>query len=664
MHSDATSGDYAFDTGSELLTRAAQISRLTYAQFTTIRDLAVEAGLNPQVGAVTAWLAADPQDAIKQLKKPREEVLAAGVTAKVIKIDVLTAPLIRAPENLRMSAHRHEGRYRMPAYTSAEDNSTLKLCLDGTTDVDTAMRFYFGELAKVDDEILANNQYGDDIRANGIRVGGILFPLVIEFAQIQPGIAGWETADSYGRTYFAQDAEGVEAAHVLEWLRTIPANGQDFARHALSKRRAEVLSIAGKVLAGNRIARSEGKKLRRAVMPSAKMVVSVTGKVRLDEVRRRVVAQQHLDRPTPFSPATDWQTRADAVVSWLHQKGTLVVPPGGHTTDDIRWWLDQPHAALATGTVRPDDIAMIAVSSMLTVPKSARDKDISDALRTRGVTGNVRTHARSEVVAHVVCRLLRGCHDLDTRRSAMERALRWTDLRAQKFDPRPPEALLAEALAELDETAPGVLDRALGGKAEAGPATLQLVTRGAFYLICAPQGGAPQLTRSNPGEGKAAEPDVVLQKLAGTAAGLQQLAQAIFDGRRRLPVRRVPAGGCAWDTPVAPDESDVLTAADLRQLAVDQRPALTDSSAAAQLAADSHELRLLLDSAVDTVRRMATRSDSSVPLLEDQGWNDPTGCIPLIDELAKHTSYWRHRFTAVNRQRPADDFPSLSGHSW
>ncbi|MDQ3576051.1 MAG: hypothetical protein M3443_00265 [Actinomycetota bacterium] len=651
----ATSGDIEFtpDAGAELSVRASHIARLTHRQFIAIRDLVVEAGVDPQVAAATAWLAADPQDAIAQLKRPRVEVIAAGVVAKIIEIDVMTAPLIRAPENLRMAAHRYEGEYRMPLYSSMEDNSALLLELNGTNDVDTAMRFYFSELAKIDNEIRTSNPYGDDIRDNGIRVGGILFPLVIEFAGRKPGVAGWETADSYGRTYFTQDVEGIEAAHVLEWLRQVPVDGNELLRHPLARRRAELLSIAGKVQAGSRVARSEVKRLRRAVMPKTKVILSVAGKIPLDEIRRRVVALQHLDRPTPFSTATDWQTRAEAVLSSLVKKGSLVGPDGVPAAR-VRLWLDHPIVAVKRENLHADDIAMIAVASMLPTTTDKKDRWIAEALKTRGVTGALRSNARSEIVAHVVCRVLQGGRDADGRRSAMERVLRWTELRDQHVDMRPVEAVLSDALSELDTAN---AQRALGHKPVVGPATRQLATRAAFHLICTPLDGNVLLPRSAPGAGSrsSAEPDRVLSKLVTTSTGIHQLAQSIFDGRHQFPIRRIRAGGQASSTTAPPRDNEVLSLAELQKLALDQAPVVADVSAATQIMSDSHELKLLLEQTVQTMRRMATRTDAVVPLVEERGWNDPFECMPLIDELAKYTGYWHQRHQMVNRPRPTDE---------
>jgi hypothetical protein len=391
-------------------------------------------------------------------------------------------------------------------------------------------------------------------------------------------------------------------------------------------------------------------------MPKTKVILSVAGEIPLDEVRRRVVALQHLDRPTPFSAATDWQTRAEAVLTWLQQKNKLTLPPGDVSAAKVRRWLDQPLYAARWDNVLPDDIAMIAVASLLTVPGTAQNQQISDALRTRGVTGMVRRNARSEVVAHVVCRMVpTGCN-LDARRSAMERALRWTALRGQELDSSPPETLLAKAFAELDAAD---VERALGRAPQFGPATLQLATRAALYLICAPQGGEAPLPRGN-----ACEPDAILEKLAGTRAGLEQLAQAIFDGRRCWPVRRVPVGDLAQNNPARPAAEDVLTTADLLKLALQQEDVVADASAAKKIAADSRELRALLDRAVEMTRQMATHSDATVPYVEEHGWSDPHDCMPLIDELAKLAGYWRQRHFAVNRPRPTDESLAVQGSSW
>lgn len=641
-------------SSAELHVRASQIGRLTFKQYEAIRELCIEAGMAPEVAATTPLIVADPQEAITQLKRPRQEVVAPEVIATVLDLDVIIAGLVRAPENLRMGGRRYEGDFTMPKYTATHDNSSLLFTLAEYGDAAEAADFYFAQLAKTDNEVRENNSYGDDIRRRGVRQGGILFPLKLTFSATAPGVAGWETADCYGRAYFIQDAEGISAAEVLEWLRNVPTDGRELTSHPLQKRRNALLSIAGKVLADGSVTEAEELQLRRAVMPRTRMIVSVSGGTRLDEVRRRVVSQHHLDQPTPFSAVTDWQTRSEAVLDWCDEKDLFVRPPDV-SSQTTRRWLEQPKNAVETGECHGDDIAMIAIASLLHSPDTPLDRQIGKALRTRGVTGAQRTNARSEVTAHVICHSQTG-GSREGVRSAMERVLRWTALRDQQVDMRPIGVLLEQATAELQREAEA---RSVGHKPVPGPATLQIAARAAYHLVCRPANMEPLLQRSSHGaeKGKGIEPGQVLQKLASTLPGLRQLAQAIFDGRRALPVRRVDNDATAQDLAEAPGQGEVLDAAALRKLALENEPVIADRTAANLIADDSKKLSELVDEVNALVEVMGERPDDTLPevrYLDERGWADPNNSLKPLTEVLSTLNRWHevHRF--VNRQRRTD----------
>jgi hypothetical protein len=248
---DEDLGPGVADRACELEVRARQVRPLTWLQFKSIRTLCTDLGLSEHVAATTAWLAADPQVMIQQLKQQRHEVVAPGVAGAVLKLDVLTAPIIRAPENLRMRGLRYTGEFTMPLYVAAARNAALSLDLStqagpfGATSLEDAAAYLFTQLELVDACVDEDNKYGDDIAANGIRVGGILFPLEIALPE-RPRIGGWETADCYGRLYFVQKAERIDARQVLDWLTQVPTTPGEFREHPLQERRNALLSVCGK----------------------------------------------------------------------------------------------------------------------------------------------------------------------------------------------------------------------------------------------------------------------------------------------------------------------------------------------------------------------------------------------------------------------------------
>ncbi|MGW1886871.1 hypothetical protein [Streptomyces sp. NPDC001970] len=635
---------------AELRVRAEQISNLTWKQHGAIREMLIGLGVPAEVASTAAWLAADPQAMLDQLKRLRREVLAPGVTGITLQLDVLIAPLIRALENLRMAEKRYTGVFRLPQYTSAALNKACLCDLSEHQDLTAATQFLFTELDKVDDEITANNAYGKDIEQNGVRIGGILFPLLISLPG-QPLIGGFETADCYGRTFFIQESEGIAVADVLEWLRTVPTDARELRQHPLQQRRTELLSIAGKVRAGNSsLTQREELTLMRAVMPNTKIVLTVDGNVPVDEARRRLVAQQHLDRPTQFTPDTEWQTRAEAALEALQQRDLLASVPGADARE-VRKWIDNPAVATGQGH-HPDDIAALAVSSLLRNPNTSADRVIAAALKTRGVAGQERTQARSELTARVVARAITDDIGREGRRSALERVLRMTELRDLGVDMRTIENILEDARSELKNAAE---ERSKGKKPTVGPAVNQITVRAAFYLTCSAANEGALLPRSPHGasKGQGQEPAELMRKLASTPRGLEQLAQAVFDGRLGHPVRQVDEDQHAEVFSSAGTKDELLTSEGLRSMALDQQVEIEDPTASAQVAEDTDGVRDSVHQLQGKIEVMALRKDegSELPYVDDHGWADPYEIVQKLVKITGKLNDWNTLHRVMNRNR-------------
>ncbi|MFJ6849696.1 hypothetical protein ACIQM3_04020 [Streptomyces sp. NPDC091271] len=648
--------DEAFTRAGDLRVRASQINKLTSKQYQEIRQRLIDLGLPDEIASTTPWLAADPQAMIDELKRLRHEVLVPGVTGITLYIDVMMAALVRAPENLRMTHKRYSGSFELPQYQTTPANTALTFDLRARGSLDDTARFLFTELDKVDAEIDANNKYGSDIVVNGVRIGGLLFPLLVGLPE-QPWLGGWETADCYGRTYFIQEAEKITASQVLEWLRVVPTDARELRLHPLQQRRAELLSISGKVLAGNTtLSEAEERMLLRAVMPRTKLVLRVDGLLPMDEVRRRLVAQQHLDRPTPFSVDTEWQTRAEAVLHALHMKGKLAVPPGVEASR-VKSWLDKPQAAISEGECHADDIAAIGMASLLHIPGNSADCVIGAALKTRGVTGTLRTHARPELTAQVIARAIADDSARDSRRSALERALQMTELRSLQVDMRPIGELLESARNELGDA---VEARSKGQKLDLGSCIAQIAARAAFHLTCGTGNKGPLLQRSphGAGKGESQEPAEILRRLASSKDGLEQLGQAIYDGRRGFPVRVVPEGQRAEDRSDLCLDEYQLTKTGLRDLALSQKIEIEDPTASALVAEDTDRVNDRVRELGTLVEDMSQHKDDKEELayVEDRGWHDPHKTIPALKKITERLEDWETLHRVLNRdRRPAVD---------
>ncbi|GAA1215434.1 hypothetical protein GCM10009665_01570 [Kitasatospora nipponensis] len=652
----------------ELKARAEQIANLTWRQHQAIRVALIAIGLPKEVASNTAWLAADPQHMLDQLKRPRREVLAVGVTGVTVQTDTLIAPLLRAAENVRMSDKRYEGTFSLPRYGTANRNAACVLDLRHYGDHQAGLAQLEAGIGEIDAVIDANNKYGADIAENGVRVGGILFPLLVDLTD-KHLLGGWETADCYGRTYFVQQSENIELRGLLDQLWDIPTTRQEFNAHPMQARRARLLSVAGKVTNGTPVTAAERSMLIRAVMPSTKMVLAVEG-APMAEARRRIVAQQHLDRPTPFSSDTQWQTRAEAVLEALEQKERLVAPPDANQAQ-VRLWLDAPAKAVDGVTLYPDDIAVLAAATLLPATDTAQNRAITTALRTRGVMGTERKEARSMVAAHVIARAIPAKYPRDGRRSALERVLRLGDLRGIVVDTRPIADILADARCELDKAG---TTKSEGEPAMVGSATKQILMRAGFYLTCG-VGESTFLERSAYGavKGKAQEPGELLRKLAKTKEGLEQLAQAIFDGRRQYHIRLVEKGQLAVDTPSPADESGRMTPAELRDLALAMNSSKLGEgngkgeqpkAAAVQVREDTDDLRSVVGSVEETVRVMRGRKDSIAPEphVDEHGWMDPlattapeSGIVYRLRQVADDLHGWSLLHKKLNGSGPTSE---------
>ncbi|MFJ1756521.1 hypothetical protein [Kitasatospora sp. NPDC088134] len=637
----------------ELRTRASQIAPLSWPQYRTVRDHLVARGLPLEIASTAALVIADPQEAVERLKSSRlrREILTTGVVGDCLTLDLLVAGLLRAPENLRVEDQRAARKFSLPRYTTNSVGTACILDLREHGTLQEAETFFHAEIRKIDDEIERENRYGPDIAANGIHTGGIVFPLLIGFPG-EPWTGGFDTTDCYGRTYFAQTAQGIKYIDVLKALGTVPTTTYELRAHPLHKHRAALLSVAGKVDSGAPLSEAEENLLVRAVMPATKIVLSVQG-APLDEARRRVVAQQHIDRPTEFSADSRWQIRAEAVLNRLHGKGLLATLPGT-TGTEVRGWINDPTPTTLPAGIHPDDVVALVAASVMLNPGHPNDKVITAALRSRGVSeqkssaapgedsaldvsGKERTDARSHIAAYLIGRAL----PLDTARpgliSALERALRGRLLRDLPVDPRPFEKIAADARAEVKESRTGT-------ESGAGPATRHVALRAAFYLTCG-AGGSVLLGRSEHGAGKgnANEPAAIIGRLLRTPHGLEQLVQAVFDGRRGFAVRTVDDGRGAFDHSIAPTDEERMTPVALRAIAFSKLPVRTDQSAATQLAEDTDKLRDEAEAVTTRLNTMFGRREDGAPaaIIEERGWKDPRGeIIPGLTAAVKRLESW------------------------
>lgn len=642
-------------TAVELAVRASRLKQLTPGQYKAIRESAIDLGLPPEVASILPWLAADPQAMVSALRgaASREEIIARGVLGIAIDVDVMTSMILRSLENMRAEEHRYKGTFRLPRYTRTHDNTALRADLSEQRSAAAAVTYIAEQLTVVDSLIDRFSPYGDDIRRNGIRRGGVLFPVVIDLPGEQR-IGGFDSTDCYSRTLFAQHHSGITVSDVLEsWLAYPPTSPKEFRDHPLKKTRDRLVTAAEKIVNAMPVSAADQEAVLRAVMPKTTLVLKVLDPENLgiDEIRRRLVSERHLDKQLEFTTNTKNETRAGAVIGELSRRGLLPSRPG-LTGQDVLNLLEKPRELVGTRGLYPNDVAVAAAAVFLPRPRSAIDRVIFPAIASRGViTPDERNKwLRSELAAQVIARVVDGgLERRDLRKSALERALRNLRLRGvSTIDDRPVPDLLATALIEVKEFNRA---RQRGESSRWGPAMRQLALRGGFYLFFGQEAGLNRAPVGGKTGDDNREPTQIIEDLGTIEAGLHQLAQAIYDGRKNLAVRLLPRGTPAQDLATAPAEEDKLTDAKLRvwlsgavaEAETDRRG--DDDSARARVAQDALKLRARtgeLEALVDQIAGHANivEGEQPKPYVVQRGLSDPDRVGARLSELGKRVSKW------------------------
>ncbi|MEV0974766.1 hypothetical protein [Microtetraspora glauca] len=648
----------------ELEARAKRLKQMTFGQYKAIRQSAIDLGSPPEVASTLPWLAADPQAMVSALRAAasREEIIVRGVLGHAIEADVLTAFILRSLENMRAEEHRYRGKFNLPRYTSLEDNRALRADLSAHASVAAARTYIAEQLQVVDGHIDRRSPYGEDIRRNGIRRGGVLFPVVIDLPGKQR-IGGFDSTDCYSRTLFAQQHSGITVPDVLDWwLEYPPTTTKEFKDHPLKLMRDKLVAVAEKIGAGKPVSEEESQAVLRAVMPKTMLVLAVrdTEGLGIDEVRRRLVSERHLDKQLEFTIDTKNETRAEAVIAEVARRGLLPEHPTVAQRDLLEL-LENPRPLVDAGNFHGDDVAVVAAAVFLPTPRSPIDRLIFPAIASRGVIApdDRRKGLRSELAAQVIMRVVdSGVGDRELRKSALERALRNPRLKGVVFDDAPVPELLSAALAELEE-----FERVKrrGDPPVWGPAMRQITLRGGFYLFFGRNLGLGRSPVGGKAGGDNREPTQIIEHLGTTTAGLNQLAQAIFDGRKGLKVRLLDADAPAvQDLDTEPAEDDVLTDAKLRAwlagaaAKADKDRQGEDDSARARVAQDALHARELTDELEDTVGRIGTHADAvdtdkkGKPYVALHGLQDPDKLRHRLSRLSKQLSNWHTAHEVLN----------------
>lgn len=665
---------------AERALRASRIKDLTFGQFKAIRTEALNLGVPPEVASMLPWYPADPQLLVAALRSAsgRQEVVARNILGVIVEFDVLTAVILRSLENLRAEHDRYQGKFAIARYTSTDGDTALLADLTGHDSPQAAFTAVQTQLQVVDEHISALSPYGHDIKVNGIRRGGVLFPVVLDLPDGRR-IGGLESTDSYSRTMFAQHHSGITVSAVLEsWLMFPPTTPREFAHHPIKKARDILVRLAKAIVADpEAVGSADVSRVLRAVMPKTAVVLAVSESdgVHLDEVRRRLVSERHLDKQVEFTDETKNETRAEAVITEFDRLGLLPTRPGTTAADTLQL-LENPRAVIGQDGVHRDDLMVAAAAVFLPEKGTKQDRLIFPSIRNRGVItpdDQRKKWLRSELAAQVIMRSIpEDIQGRGLRKSALERALRQPKLRGATMESRPVDELLAQALTELEGFNQA---RQRGESPGWPPAMLQLALRGGFYLFF---GHNLALGRSPVGGKKGddadnREPTQILEQLATMKRGLNLLAQAINDGRNGVPVRLLADGAGARNITTPPTEAETLDNNSLREwlgtaVKQEQQDLLgTDRSARHRVHTAQLELRSLTGQLQDKIDLMAGYADEidgveesprehvgdaepsnatqvGPPYVQVHGLRDADGLAVQLKQASETLSEWHMRF--------------------
>lgn len=661
---------------SHLKLLADRIKPLSLKQYRSIAETARAQGLPEVVARALPWVLADPQEGLRQLRNPDTELIG-NVVARVLILNTLNAPVLKALENLRGSELRFAGEFLLPPYTVVSDQTALRFDATRYADAAEALDEMLTQMSAMDDHVEKVNPYLDDIAERGVRTGGILFPLVVDLPGA-PTFGAFETADCYGRVHAAQKAATITLKHVLDRAQVVPRDEESFKKHPWKTHRNKLLAICGKVRSGAPLSDAERRNLTVATMPRTTIVLAGDTTAPLDEVRRRVVSQAHLEPATPFSATTTAQVRAEAVLAEQEQRGALPQAPPLNPAQ-VRSALNDPATAAAQGLLHLDEIAVLATAAFLPKQGTSADRVIAKALATRGHVGNSK-FVRQGLAAEVALRHVPAAANKPARRSAFDRALRWPQLRGRTLDRREVSELLHQALTQ--ELPDYQAARDIGEKPLVGDASAQLAIMGSFWLVTS--GSAPILNRTafgtrshdddqdeetgestntTPDESKTSkgdyrEPNLIVIELATTEHGLKQLAQAIYDGRAGRQVRHLDTETLDDPTDRPVPNAPVLNASALRRLTLPvggEGVSVPDTTAKARLARLGVKLNTQVLQVQSLVEQMASTADNDDrPWVRRHGWSDPHECLPKLEEISRQAGGWKQLHDALSERLTED----------
>lgn len=498
-----------------------------------------------------------------------------AIEIQFIELDIVTWHILPSPENVRFEELRVRETDAAPRYRSLEEGApVLKLS------VDSEARF-ISRLDSEVEQIWITNDHAKSIPFRGIENPGLLSLARIESPE--HGVVGvLDATDGFGRTVGSHKALRIGPREVL-WKYSDETNDHSLRREIVSLM-TNPHDAADDV--GQHLSDENKERLRGSVMLRAQIIVAYRNLQRngdqamelpFDQVRRKLVGHIHIEPAKPFTLGTQYALKATAAVEALDNSGALPEVPGFSASEVASmFWVDSPFSAATATTLaggrtamRPDELFTLALAAFrATTGRNDRRARITNAA-IRDLTGQTPSrndrHMLASDLALRLGELASGnqANDstFDSRRSSLDRAIRPRILESLKISRDSIEDVLAMAILELGES------RESNTEAYPRPYTAELAALSLFHLLGVPSRRLLERAtkKDSTNAGYISEPNVVMEALMNSEAGLRQLAQIVLDGRgARLP-QLLPVGQEPVDSVIA--DGTLLDSAGLRAIA-------------------------------------------------------------------------------------------------
>jgi hypothetical protein len=459
------------------------------------------------------------------------------------------------------------------------------------------------------------NPLAPSIAVNGVFFPLIVMPWIILTEDDAPPAAVLVARDGSSRLNGAQENLGIAPSDPLYG----PVSD-------LRRMRSSAKEIADIILRPQGEISDEDAAKAHSLMIPARIIVAYEpdpgSKVNLLDVVDELVALVHLDRPTPWSPPSEANKRADIVLAELVDEGVL----SRSMAEYFAGMLDRTRAEQIGFPAKADERAARILHFFTNDGQTLVGRAISRGIRGLTRKAQVTKEQKSNIFTPLV---LRGHHwgSANLRKSAESTLPRaylmlafWE--RSWGITKRTPEELRDAALAEVRS-----------GHAHPGRSTLELAALGVYWLCVHGGLGRESYGQSGNAERDNRSPSAVLAQVMSCEHGIHVLYQAIVDGRDGQPPRRVDEQGnrVPDGTGVVPAVTNAWLRETFRVSKVVTKPGSTPTwrpTPAEQLQRSVQRIRWKADELVQQVDVLSTiHGEGGIPLVNEVG-------IPMQDVMA------------------------------